>query len=181
VITRNPHPSPTVITFNPNYTPPLIDLSVDEENAAAERTSDSHQPSTSNSVQKPAAKKRKAEHSPSFDQPEVKKSKRRVRPHESEFSKRASTFKIRNLKKCADPGDFLVSIYKKVKDVLSQEVLDKKCIKAVIILNCKMRKPNDEGETIMTNFKTVATPIFRASDLDGIVNDMFEKVVLEYV
>jgi hypothetical protein len=75
----------------------------------------------------------------------------------------------------------LVSIYKKVKDVLSQEVLDKKGIKAVIILNCKMRIPNDEGETIMTNFKTVATPIFHAWDLDGIVNDMFEKVVREYV
>jgi hypothetical protein len=44
-----------------------------------------------------------------------------------------------------------------------------------------MKKPNNERETIMANFKTVATPIFEASDLDGIINDLYEKVVLEYV
>jgi hypothetical protein len=77
------YPQPTGITISDSSQPKLhsathCDLSVDEEDTAAERTSDSYQPSTSNSVQKPAAKERNP---PSFNQPEVKKSKRRVRPH----------------------------------------------------------------------------------------------------
>jgi hypothetical protein len=125
VIIRNPQASSSVIRKNTNYIPPVIDLEADEirgdpqtqRSTAAERSPDLCQPSTSNSVQSSPVKKRKAENQPCFDQPDVKKSKCRVRPIEAAFRNRASTFKIRNLKKCVDPSDFLVSIYKKVKDV----------------------------------------------------------------